>query len=258
MGNYNSHYENYYSMLSERKNINKNAGYYNNTKSKEKPKSSFIVRRVIQELTGCLCLFVVLTSCKYINTPKTQQFYRYSKELVNKNYDFKNIYNSVTSKSIETWRNDAENYIDKVKSKLTGTQGIKEKTMGNFANPVEGKIVKKYGESKEGIPHKIEKGIVMEVKVPSEVKSSFQGTVKSVGEDKEVGQYVLITHEDGLETKYSALEEIAVSENQKIDKGEVIGKITSDIQDSKGYVFFQLLYMGEEKNPEEYIQFQIE
>lgn len=255
MGSYNSHYESYYAMLAEKKNNYKNVNYYNSAKGKGKPKSSFIVRRAIQELAGCLCLFVVLTSCKYINTPITQKFYRYSKELVNKNYDFKSIYNNINNTSIEAWRNNAENYIDKVKSKLTGTQGIKEKTMGSFSNPVEGEIVKKYGESKEGIPNKMEKGIVLEIKVPKEVKSSFQGTVKSVGEDKELGQYVLINHEDGLETKYLGLEEVTVSENQKITKGEVIGKITSDVQDSKGYVFFQLFYMGEEKNPEEYIRF---
>lgn len=255
MGSYNSQYENYYAMLNEKKNNYKGASYYNNSKVKEKPKSNFIVRRVIQELSGCLCLFVLLTSCKYINTPITQKFYRYSKELVNKNYDFKSIYDGISGTSIEAWRNNAENYIDNLKSKLTGTQGIKEKTLGSFAAPVEGEIVKKYGERKEGIPNKMEKGIVLEIKVPKEIKSSFQGTVKSVGEDKELGQYVLINHEDGLETKYLGLEEVTVTENQKIGKGEVIGKITSDIQDSKGHVFFQFLYMGEEKNPEEYMHF---
>lgn len=256
MGSYNSHYENYYSILKEKKRSVRHPAYNpHKTKSRERSIKEILVKRVIQELSGVLCLFLIVIFCRYINNPKVQEFYSYSRLLVNKNYDINTAFEKVKNIKLESLRNKAEEYIESIKNKLTGEQGVKEKTLDYYSPPVSGAVFKSFGSIKEGIPESMNKGAIVEAKAPFEVKCCFQGEVKEIGEDKEKGQYIIINHGEGIETKYFMLEEIRISENAKVNKGDTIGKVTSAVNGEKGYIYFELSYMGEEKNPEEYINF---
>lgn len=59
-----------------------------------------------------------------------------------------------------------------------------------------------------------------------EVRSAAAGTVKSIGKNDVFGNYVVISHGNGLETTYGQLQEaVDVVVDEIVDKGEVIGYI---------------------------------
>lgn len=95
MGNYNSHYESYYNNITNKKN-KRNDNYYNRG-SRTKSKKNFITRRIIQDLCGVLVLFLFILVCKGIVTSPTKAAYKYSKEVVNTNYDYKKLIRKVKS-----------------------------------------------------------------------------------------------------------------------------------------------------------------
>lgn len=260
MGSFNSNYESYYSGLKQGQNKSMVIKYSRNSgdKNDKRPKSSFFVRRIIQELAGVLCLFIIITACKLIDTKATRMVLSYSKEIVEESYDFNKIAATAKSLSITDLTDELEDYIEDIKTKITGEQGLKARTTESFINPVEGTIIKKYGESLEGFSQKAVNGLLISFKAPTEIVSCYEGTVKEIGEHKELGQYVVINHGEAIETKYYYLEEVMVQENASVKKGDAIGKIYSANAEGHGYLYFQLLHMGVEENPEEYLTFNIE
>ncbi|MBQ7915993.1 MAG: M23 family metallopeptidase [Firmicutes bacterium] len=59
-----------------------------------------------------------------------------------------------------------------------------------------------------------------------EVLCAAAGTVKSIGENDVLGNYVVISHGNGLETTYGQLQDaVDVVVDQVVDKGEIIGYI---------------------------------
>ena len=49
------------------------------------------------------------------------------------------------------------------------------------------------------------------------------GSVAEVGSDAEYGQFVVLTHPDGYQTKYGHLSRAVVSPGQAVNAGEVLG-----------------------------------
>ncbi len=254
MGIYNSNYESYYATLKNQNTLKGKRPSGRTIRNEEKSMVEIIIKRIIQELIGVLCLFIFVLSIKYINLPQTQELYKYSKNLVDKNYDISAIVNTVKEVKIEDLKISAEDYIEGLKAKITGGKTLKENALGSFVKPLEGSVIKAFNEEKEGFSIATKEGVVLEFNAPSEIKSCFTGTVKGVSEDKDLGQYVHIDHGNGIEIKYYYLEEVAVVEGQKLNTGDLLGRITSGNIENKGYLYLQVLYMGEEKNPENYIK----
>lgn len=118
MGNYNSLYEDYYNSTKRRKFNTSSRGGQG---VKPQHKTSFVVRRVMQELIGVLVLFTVVLSCKAVVTYQTQTAYTYSKSLVSTFYDYKPLYGSIKTLQISIVKGNILNYYNDVKSKLQGT-----------------------------------------------------------------------------------------------------------------------------------------
>lgn len=237
MGHYNSQYESYYSSIVNKRNT---SGYYGVNREK-KPKGKWIVRRLMQELCGVLAMLVFVIFCKFVVTPETVAAYNYSKNIVNSTYDYENIISKV--KNIDTnksFQDRIVELIDNLKSKFTGGQTIREKIKDKFSLPVNGNII---NENEEGITIQSTKG--------AKIMASFHGRVKECGVDNKLGSYVLIDHGEGIETLYSNLENIVVNENDEVKKGEVIAQ--SKGSETKDYITFQVLFMGQNKGLERII-----
>jgi len=253
MGSFNTSYESYYTNLKSHKEGVNRLPLISKDKNK-KGKSSVIARRIVQELTGVLILFIFVLTISSLKIPEADRIYRQSKELVSKNYDFSALWKGIKGMNVNALMDNAEEYIDKLISKALGRETTKERISNNFIAPASGEIYKSYGDVIEGFSEKTKKGVIYTFKVPGDIVSSYNGTVKEIGEDVELGQYVAIDHEGGIETKYFYLEEVSVAEGQKVNQGEKIGRIVSNNQDDNGYLYFQIFSTGEEKNPEEYIR----
>lgn len=256
MGSYNSQYQSYYSTLQRG---NRNRQYGNRVPSKGNARTlnkNFLVRRLFQELIGVLCLFLIVLICKIVKTPQTIQFYGYCKNVVSYNYDYKSLYQSVRNVNINELSSSIEDYIDKLKSDITGEKTIKEKVISEFIPPLNGKIISAFGNRVNPVTKKSEfhYGVDIEAAVGTEVKSCSGGYVKFIGEDDTLGKYVLIDHGIGIETKYADLKEIKVKKDDKVKEGDTIALSGNGGESASPQLHFELLYMGESKNPEEYIR----
>ncbi|MCY6371869.1 murein hydrolase activator EnvC family protein [Clostridium ganghwense] len=239
MGNFNAEYESYYNSIVNKR--NSSTGYYSGI-SEKKPQKNRIIKKIIQDLCGVLAMFIFVLICKVVVTPQTAAAYKYCKGVVNKNYDYKQIIYQV--KHVDTSKNIQDkivDFIDKIESNFTGGETIKNKIKEKFALPVRGNVIKS---SQEGIDIKTMEN--------SRITASYDGKVKECGKDENLGQYILIDHGDGLETRYSNLNNIMVKKEDKVKKGEIIG--VSGKYNSQDTVHFEVLFMGQNKDLEKNVE----
>lgn len=86
------------------------------------------------------------------------------------------------------------------------------------------------------------------------VAAAESGTVTSAGEDERYGLTVVISHGNGLETSYSSLGEICVSEGDVVNKGDKIGTVGGDSLFEAAddpHLHFTVMKNGECVNPHE-------
>jgi murein DD-endopeptidase MepM/ murein hydrolase activator NlpD len=261
MGSYNSQYENYYSSLVNKR---RNAGGYNSYGSYGNRRSrtpliqgNFLVRRITIDLIGVFILFVFVIGCKVISTPQTAVAYKYSKELLNKSYDYSSMLASVKKfefKKLEFKKFDITmyedkftNWMDSVKAKLTGGNTLKEDLKTNYVIPVDGQISLGFEKTREGIE--------IETKEGTSIVSVAEGRIKEIGENGQIGKFVIVDHGSGIESKYGNLSSILAKKDDFIGKGEIVGKSGAAGNSGVPHLYFELLYMGENKNPVEYLSF---
>ena len=116
MGNYNTQYQSYYN------NLTKKQRGTNNFASESKRQSrilNFYIKRLTRELIGVLVLFILVLLFKVVVTTKTQYVYNYSKEVINKKYDYGTLIDKAKSFKIEDIGNITGNFIEKIKSTIS-------------------------------------------------------------------------------------------------------------------------------------------
>ncbi|MCM8710374.1 M23 family metallopeptidase [Clostridium sp. SYSU_GA19001] len=257
MGNYNSQYESYYSsLLNKRKNYG-NYNYNSGSSYKFSFYNNFILKRLTRDLIGVFILFTFIIGCKLIVTQQTKTAYNYLKEMLNTNLDYNKAIAFIKNLDTENIEEKVTNWLDEAKSKILGGKTIKEQINENFVLPIEGDIISSYGEKIDLGDSKSMKneGINISAKIGTEIICSFKGEVKEVGEDISLGKYILVDHGNGIETKYANLSEIFVKKGDILNKGTVIGKSGNSGKVTEPWLHFELIYMGENKNPEEYLTF---
>lgn len=275
MGNYNNEYEGYYGKILEKQRRGANYRRYNGTEysrgsyreenrsSNSKPLFDFskegIFKRIIQELIGVLCLMVLVVVCKTVNIPQIDWIYSYGKNIVNENFDYKQVVNydygallakvNINFSNSNDLRVELENYVETFKSKFTGEKTQKDEIKDAFVSPLKGTILE---DSEKTIG---DKGIIIQGDINQEVICVYEGMVKKIGDDSKLGKYIIIDHGNGVESKYSNLKEIELKEGTSVGKGELIGNTDENKALNIKGLIFQLFIMGTAKNPLEYMQF---
>jgi murein DD-endopeptidase MepM/ murein hydrolase activator NlpD len=256
MGSYNSQYQSYYaSLLKSRRNNPYNRGT-SASKSSEPFDKNRLMKRMLRELIGVFCLIIIVLACKIIKTPQTISVYNYCKEIVSYNYDYKAAFENLKSVNLQELSGKIQDYIENVKSGITGEETIKEKIGREFSAPLQGNIISGYGTRIDPVTNNntFHYGVDIDAAEGTEVLSCNAGVVKFIGEDDILGKYIVIDHGIGVETKYANLKEITVENGMAVDDGEVIAFSGSSPEENIPQLHFELLYMGENKNPEEYIR----
>lgn len=89
---------------------------------------------------------------------------------------------------------------------------------------------------------------------PFDVLASLSGTVTTVKPDPVLGNVVIISHDEGVETYYSSLEEVNVQEGDRVTQGDVIGLAGTSVigKDHGIHVHFEIRKDNVAFNPEEY------
>ena len=103
---------------------------------------------------------------------------------------------------------------------------------------------------------KIHKGLDLLATIGDDVLACYEGTVTEIRNNYLEGTVIEITHEDGLKSVYQGLNsETKVNVNDKVEVGQVIGKVGSANENETGsHVHFELIKDGEKVDPLNYIE----
>lgn len=88
------------------------------------------------------------------------------------------------------------------------------------------------------------------------VRAAFSGKIRVVAyEGRGYGNYVIIRHDNGLETVYGHMSKHLVRENQVVKSGEPIGLGGNTGRSTGSHLHFETRFLGEFLNPEHLIDF---
>ena len=94
-------------------------------------------------------------------------------------------------------------------------------------------------------------GLDLKVNIGDTIVAAFDGKVRIVKyERRGYGKYVVIRHDNGLETVYGHLSKQLVEENQLVKAGEVIGLGGNTGRSTGSHLHFETRFLGEVINPE--------
>jgi murein DD-endopeptidase MepM/ murein hydrolase activator NlpD len=99
-------------------------------------------------------------------------------------------------------------------------------------------------------------GTDLRVKVGDSIVSAFSGKVRIIDfEARGYGNYVVIRHDNGLETVYAHLSQVLVVHNQTVKAGELIGLGGNTGHSTGPHLHFETRYIGNAINPANIIDF---
>ena len=118
--------------------------------------------------------------------------------------------------------------------------------------PVDGGYISSYyGEDRVNSYHK---GLDIAENLGEDIIASFEGKVIYAGyNDGGYGNLVIVQHSDDMKTYYAHLNEIYVSLNQEVKKGEIIGAVGSTGYSTGPHLHFELRINETPVNPLNYI-----
>lgn len=123
-----------------------------------------------------------------------------------------------------------------------------------FVAPVRGKLTSPYGwRARFGRMHR---GVDLNLHVGDSVVSAFDGKVRLVKyEANGYGNYVVVRHDNGLETVYGHLSRALVKPGQRVRAGQLIAKGGNTGRSTGPHLHFETRFMGLPVNPEAIIDF---
>lgn len=92
---------------------------------------------------------------------------------------------------------------------------------------------------------------------PFEVKAAMSGEVTKVKLDAFTGNQIIITHPNGMETRYSSVTDILVKEGDKVVQGQSLATTMENSWNPNAgvHLYFEVLQDGEHVNPRNFLAF---
>ena len=135
------------------------------------------------------------------------------------------------------------------KKKIENNKNViqKDKQTSKFIWPVKGKLISKYGKSKEGFYND---GINIDSKKGTKVISSQAGKVIYCGNEiPGYGNLILIKHSKNWITAYAHLNEVFTEKGKKVSKGQIIGSVGNTGNVRSPQLHFEIRKGKESVNP---------
>ncbi|HBN03428.1 MAG TPA: peptidase M23 [Bacteroidetes bacterium] len=121
-----------------------------------------------------------------------------------------------------------------------------------YYHPIQGRVTSKYGWRKS----RWHKGIDISLDIGDPVCAAFDGVVRMQRYNAGgFGNYIVIRHENGLETLYAHLSEAIVERNQIVSAGDTIGFGGSTGRSTGPHLHFEVRIMGQAFDPARIIDF---
>ena len=124
--------------------------------------------------------------------------------------------------------------------------------LAGFHLPAPGYITSPFGWRR----YRMHKGSDIKVQIGDTIRAAWNGQVRIVGWDpRGYGYYVVIRHDNGLETIYGHLSRPMADEYEKVVAGDVIGLGGNTGRSTGSHLHFEIRYLGEAMNPASFIDF---
>ena len=124
--------------------------------------------------------------------------------------------------------------------------------MAGFVLPAPGYVTSPYGWRR----NRMHKGTDVKVQVGDSIRAAWAGQVRIVGWDpRGYGYFVVMRHENGLETVYGHLSRPLVDEYEQVPAGYVIGLGGNTGRSTGRHLHLEMRYLGEAMNPAGIIDF---
>ncbi len=151
-----------------------------------------------------------------------------------------------------------ENRLDKELQAYLKSLQEKEQTVyvgGEFIWPLPGHsyVSSGFGWRTLGGVRDYHRGIDIPAPYGTPIKASNGGTVVTATGSGSYGNYVVINHGGGKSTLYAHMSSIAVSVNQKVSQGQVIGYVGSTGYSTGNHLHIEVRINGECQNPLKYL-----
>ena len=156
-----------------------------------------------------------------------------------------------TPEEYNIWTNASINpYNVKLSESMKDTVKI---DVSSYASPGYKYVTSEFG----GRWGRLHAGIDLKLFIGDTIRSAFdKGTVRITKFNRGgYGYYVVVRHENGLETLYGHMSKILVEEGQKVDVGEPLGLGGSTGRSTGPHLHFELRYLGNPINPRDAIDF---
>ena len=126
--------------------------------------------------------------------------------------------------------------------------------VSGFYMPVSGEVTSNYGYRRRF--RRMHRGIDLNLNTGDTVRAAFNGRVRIVNyERRGYGKYVVIRHDNGLETVYGHFSKHLVERNQFVKAGDPIGLGGNTGRSFGSHLHFETRYMGVAINPAAIIDF---
>lgn len=121
-----------------------------------------------------------------------------------------------------------------------------------YCPPVIGYITSNFGPRR----YRFHYGTDIKLQVGDTVVSSFTGKVRIIDyERKGYGHYVVIRHDNGLETVYAHLSKVLVSLDQQVSAGEPIALGGNTGRSTGSHLHYEMRFLGNAMNPAKIVDF---
>lgn len=143
------------------------------------------------------------------------------------------------------------------------TNNTSDDPLRGYPLPERAEIISSYGWQPHPTDNKLvfNTGIGLAATAGTEVLAVGNGTVAYVGQNQVYGDFVVINHEQGLQTRYAHLTDIQVTVGQTIKQGAVLGKVTDEADastpETQPFLFFEVRLNSDlgwvAQDPQDYI-----
>jgi hypothetical protein len=124
--------------------------------------------------------------------------------------------------------------------------------MAGFCLPSPGYVTSQYGWRR----YRMHKGTDIKVQIGDSIRSAWDGQVRIVGWDpRGYGYFVVVRHDNGLETVYGHMSRPLVDEYERVSAGYVLGLGGNTGRSTGSHLHFEIRYLGEAMNPANFIDF---
>ncbi len=132
---------------------------------------------------------------------------------------------------------------------------VKDIDVSTYVPPVPGAITSNYGYRRRF--GRVHRGTDLRLSIGDTVVSAFDGKVRLTKyEGRGYGYYVVVRHDNGMETVYGHLSKFLVKPNQRVKAGEPIALGGNTGRSTGPHLHFETRYMGLAINPTAIIDFE--